>query len=238
MPRQKTPRALNPNPPKIGAPSKFTKATVLTILECVRKGMTKTGAAAMAGIDRTTLRDWEKWATDSPEQGDLIVPEGCTLPNVLKPWLTPSIEDMRIAAEAEIELDVPELPDSDYSGTPFPVALARARDEFESAQVYAIQHAAQRASKVTYHYGQGGRLLRKVEEYDWKAAQALLERHPELRKVWAPPKAVELSGPDGAPLQGGAGVTVVTWSPDEKWLEEFAKAAAEAGVTEKETGGG
>ena len=114
----------------------------------------------------------------------------------------------------------------DFSGMEFCDAVEMVQEMAGDFLANRILIAASDAAKITYHYGRNGQLIREVREFDWKAAAWLLEHNPDLRKDWIAPKSLEISGPDGAAVQVN-GVQVVTWAPDQAWLESYAKAQAE-----------
>jgi hypothetical protein len=175
-------------------PEKFNQMACTVMLAALRRGATRSAAAAIAGVTRHTFNVW---------LDHRIVPDGVRLP---------------AAFEGEQELD--------FSGMEFADAVALAQQMAGDFLASRILVAASDAAKVTYHYGRNGQLLREVREFDWKAAAWLLEHNPDLRQDWIAPKQLELSGPDGNPIRT-EGVNVVTWAPDQAWLEQYAKAQAE-----------
>ena len=175
-------------------PEKFNAASCAVVLAALRRGATRSAAAAIAGVTRHTFNVW---------LDHRVVPDGVRLPGI---------------TEGEEPVD--------FSGMEFVEAVELAQQMAGDFLATRILVAASDAAKVTYHFGRNGQLLREVREFDWKAAAWLLEHNPDLRKDWIAPKQLEVSGPDGNPVQVN-GVQVVTWAPDQAWLEQYAKAQAE-----------
>jgi hypothetical protein len=175
-------------------PEKYNVASCAVVLAALRRGATRSAAAAIAGVTRHTFNVW---------LDHRVVPDGVRLPAIIE-------------GEAEV----------DFSGMEFVDAVELAQQMAGDFLASRILIAASEAAKITYHYGRNGQLLREVREFDWKAAAWLLEHNPDLRKDWIAPKQLEVSGPDGNPVQVN-GVQVVTWAPDQAWLEQYAKAQAE-----------
>lgn len=184
-----------------GQPTKFTPGTIAVILSHIRGGTTRTAAAGVAGVSRQTLSEWEHM--DPP----LILPEDVSLP--------------ALGSDPDEKID-----DVYEKGTTFPDALARAEDEAESFFVNRIKRAGTESAKVTYVYDRNGNLLREVHEYDWRAAAWLLDHNPKLRGKWLPKQGVEISGPDGGPVQTD-GRQTVTFKPDDDFLRRVAQLAEE-----------
>jgi hypothetical protein len=180
-----------------GRPTKFDKGRVSIILSHIRGGTTRTAAAAVAGIDRTTLWDWEKH--DPP----LVLDWDVELPNLTDPMA---------------EDDVYE------KGTTFPNALARAEEEAEAFLLSRIRKAGTESAKVTYIYDRNGNILREVHEYDWKAAAWIAERNPKLRQRWAQRQQLEISGPDGGPMETKS---AVAFEPTPEYLAMLGKRVKE-----------
>jgi hypothetical protein len=206
-------------------PTKYNVAGVAAILQSLRHGATREAAATAAGISYKTYATWQK-------DESLIVPGGIRFrprgvirnEDGIEPWRPSPDEPWRPLTEGDWV---------DYSGSRFCDATLRARDEQEAYLIRQVELAATIAARVTYHYGQGGRLLRKVEETDWRAAAWQLEHHPDYRRRFGP-KAVELSGPNGGSVRT-EGVTIVTWEPDAEWIRKYAQALAESGILEAES---
>lgn len=173
--------------PKTGRPTKFTEGRITTILGQLRGGVTRTAAAAVAGITRQTLHEWE--VADPPMLlgWDIVLPE-------------------HIDGEGEETYE---------KGLPFPDALARAEESAEAFLISRIKKAGTESAKVTYIYDRNGNILREVHEYDWRAAAWLAERNPKLRAKWSQKQALEISGPDGAPI---ANQSTVVFEPTPEYL--------------------
>lgn len=175
-------------------PEKWGRPAATVMLAALRRGATRSAAAAVAGVSRHTFNVW---------LDHRLVPPGVTLPSI---W-----------GQGEVD---------DFSGMSFVDAVEMAQQQAGDFLAHRILMAASDAAKVTYHYGRNGQLIREVKEFDWKAAAWLLEHNPDLRKDWIAPKQLEVSGPDGNPVQIN-GVTVVQWQPDASWMDQFSKAQAE-----------
>lgn len=66
-------------------------------------------------------------------------------------------------------------------------------------------------------------LVRKHAAQDWRAAAWWLEHHPKTKAAWRTLYRTEISGPEGGPIPHAA----VVFSPDRKWLADYARGLAE-----------
>lgn len=183
---------------KTGRPTKFTPARIALILSGIRNGVTRTAAAGVAGITRQTLHEWE---TADPA---MVLPEDITMPPL-------SDRDDEVVYE---------------KGLTFPDALTRAEDESEQFLISRIKRAGTEDAKTTYVYDRQGNLLREIREYDWRAGAWLLEHNPKLRAKYQTKQGVEISGPDGGPVQT-EGRQTVNFKPDDDFLRRVATLAEE-----------
>jgi hypothetical protein len=83
---------------------------------------------------------------------------------------------------------------------------------------------AAREAEVAETFARQGNLLRRITKYDWRAAAWWLEHHPRTRGNWAATAKVEVSGPDGGPVETR---DVIKWVPDEAWMRQYARVARE-----------
>jgi hypothetical protein len=127
----------------------------------------------------------------------------------------------REAAAAAIEVDPDTFGRWTRTNAEFRRAVEHAEHEAELLFASRIRKSAVEA-EVVETFDRAGNLLRRVTKYDWKAAAWWLERRRP--KEWKPVQGVEVSGPDGGPIESR---DVVTWQPDEAWMREYARVAAE-----------
>lgn len=105
----------------------------------------------------------------------------------------------------------------------FRAVVEEAENAAEAMFASRIRKAATEA-EITEHFDQRGNLLRRTVKYDWKAAAWWLERR--RGQTWKPaPGQLEISGPDGGPIEQNVNVTV--WRPDPAWLAAFANSEGE-----------
>lgn len=130
----------------------------------------------------------------------------------------------RTAACKTAGLDVNTLADWIKGNAEFSGAVTKAEADAVLFALGRINKSA-REAEVVETFDRQGNLIRRVTKYDWRAAAWWLEHSPGTRAEWGSTSKVELSGPDGGPIESAA---VLTWHPDEKWLSEFARVAREA----------
>lgn len=95
-----------------------------------------------------------------------------------------------------------------------------AEADAERGFVEALHRAANEAEVIDY-YDNKGNLLKRVTKYDWKAALAWLERR--RAKDWKSSARLEVSGPDGGPIER----RVTVWQPTREELFQMALALRE-----------
>lgn len=179
--------------------TKFTPARLTLLLQALREANTRNAACARAGITFETFNQWSK-------DEEKLLPAALTLPEII---------------EGQGSVEYPE-------GMPFIEAVEQAEGEAEDGLVSRIRKAALDSAKVTEHYDRNGQLMRRIEEYDWRAGAWLLEHNPMSRKKWIAPKVAEVSGPDGGPIKTD-GRASVSFEPDAAYLAALGKAVAEDG---------
>ncbi len=135
----------------------------------------------------------------------------------------------RAAAAAAIEVGVSTFREWIAELPWLAAAVEQAEREAELVFAERIRKAAAEA-EIIETWDRDGNLVRSVTKFDWKAAAWWLERrHPA---DWRPIAAVEISGPDGKPVETH---DVVDWRPDAAWMERYARVAAEVGPDADDT---
>jgi hypothetical protein len=105
----------------------------------------------------------------------------------------------------------------------FAASVAEAEAWFEAHTVARLRKAGEEA-EVIETFDARGKLVRRVQKWDWRALAWLLERSPSTRGNWAQVAKAEITGPQGGPIAlSGA----VTFTPDPAWLAQYAAALAE-----------
>ncbi len=140
----------------------------------------------------------------------------------------------RAAAAAAIEVDEDTFGRWVRGNAGFRRAIEHAEHEAELLFSARIRKSATEA-EVVETFDRQGNLLRRVTKYDWKAPAWWLERR--RGKAWRPTATVEVSGLGGGPIEH-EGHDVIEWRPDEAWMRDYARVAAEVNADREEPGDG
>ena len=77
-----------------------------------------------------------------------------------------------------------------------------AEARFEAWAIGRIRKSAEEA-EVREEYDRNGALTRVTKRSDWRGTFALLTHHPKFGKVWREERGLQVSGPEGGPVQVG-----------------------------------
>lgn len=214
---------------------KYTPSRIKLMLAAIRRGANMTAAASAVGVSRSRIYQWR-------EQGRLV-PEGIKFPPLGAQCIVQDGEERWYwVPNAAALVDMGGGPDPaslvtvrdeewvDYGGLPLEDAITRAQEEYETYMLQEIQAAATSASKITFHYGPSGRLLRKVIERDWRAGAWVLEHHPAYKQKFASLRVQAISA---AEAEAAEGTKPVMWEPDAEWMRKYVQTLREVGLIDE-----